>query len=195
MLKFVEALILSGLTNAKHLEDQGAIKISTAGILFLGTPHQGSPGVSLAQSLGRLASVYYYTNDTVLAMLEQHSTWLMGQSEHFKGLSTGFDIRYFFESRETYIKGGKRLQVCSNPITRTYADFAEKIVPKWSAALPGAVNAEIIPIQKDHISMVKFTSAEDNDFTTIAGTIRRMMKTSEDRVTRNWTAWDSSQSM
>ena len=124
MLTFLEALILSELSNARHLGNRKAIKLSTAGILFLGTPHQGSPNVSLAQFLGRIASIYYYTNDNILGVLEEHSTWLAEQTERFKSISTDFEIRFCFESRETYIKAGKKLLVCTNRVKRDHAYFS-----------------------------------------------------------------------
>ena len=111
-LTSLKALILSELSNIRHLGDRKAIKLSTAGILFFGTPHQGSPDVSLVKFIGRIASIWYYTNDNVLTHLEEHSSWLMEQTERFKSISTDFEMRFFFESRETHIQTGITRMVC-----------------------------------------------------------------------------------
>jgi hypothetical protein len=39
-----------------------------------------------------------------------------------------------------------------------------QVVPKASAVVPGAADAEQIMIHADHINMVKFKSKENNDY-------------------------------
>jgi hypothetical protein len=61
-----------------------------------------------------------------------------------------------------------------------------KLVPKSSAAVPGAVNAEAIPVNKDHIGMSKFESPEDEDFQTICGHLQIMVREAPNKMAERW---------
>lgn len=51
-----------------------------------------------------------------------------------------------------------------------------QIVPKSSAVVPGAVNAEPIAIMDNHLNMVKYTSLDDAGFNKVAGHLFLMAK-------------------
>ena len=61
-----------------------------------------------------------------------------------------------------------------------------KIVPKWSACIPGLADAEEVLVHKDHRSMVKFESQDDGDYRTISSIISRMSKDAPSKVEENW---------
>jgi DNA-binding GntR family transcriptional regulator len=60
-----------------------------------------------------------------------------------------------------------------------------QIVPKSSAVLV-TVNAEPIAINKDHVNINKFASANDEDFKTISSHLRVMVKAATERADANW---------
>jgi hypothetical protein len=47
-------------------------------------------------------------------------------------------------------------------------------VPKSSAIVPGARNAEAIGLNKNHMDMIKFCSAEDDDFLVVISLLQSM---------------------
>lgn len=77
----------------------------------MGTPHQGGNGVSWAQYLAYIASIYYHTSDHILKHLEEHSEWLEDQIEHFKSISSDFETKFCYETYPTRLKAGQSLLV------------------------------------------------------------------------------------
>ncbi|MCJ1342919.1 hypothetical protein MMC31_001108 [Peltigera leucophlebia] len=157
-----------------HNEHLKAIKLSTFGILFFGTPHQGGNDVSRGKRLVDVASVFYHTSDVLLNHLEKDSEWLETQLEQYKPISAEIFTLFCFESYPTSLKVG----------------ISRIIVPKSSAVVPGVVNAEAIEVRKSHVSMVKFKDNLDDDFQTVAGHIDLMVEKAQDKVVSNWAQWD-----
>jgi hypothetical protein len=60
------------------------------------------------------------------------------------------------------------------------------VVPRASAVVPGAVNAEPIVIHADHINMVKYISKDDNGYKTISGHLQIMVQSASDVVALRW---------
>ena len=61
-----------------------------------------------------------------------------------------------------------------------------QVVPRASAVVPGATDAEPIAIHADHIHMVKFTSKEDDGYKTVVGQLRLMVRDANGRVAARW---------
>jgi hypothetical protein len=59
-------------------------------------------------------------------------------------------------------------------------------VPKSSAVVPGAKGVGVIAINRDHRTMVRFSTAEDTEFRKIWGTISVMEKSCVGKIERNW---------
>jgi hypothetical protein len=60
------------------------------------------------------------------------------------------------------------------------------VVPRASAVVPGAADAEPIAIHADHINMVKFTSKEDSGYKTVSGHLRIMVRSARDVIALRW---------
>ena len=71
-----QALILSANYTEAHLPDRRYIKVSTYGILFMGTPHQGGEGVTWGILARNLASIFADTNREILEYLAKNPEWL-----------------------------------------------------------------------------------------------------------------------
>jgi hypothetical protein len=104
-------LIHSNLASKSHNKTHRALKLSTYGILFCGTPHQGGNGVPWAKLAMRIMSVYANTNTYALKQLESHSKWLNDQLEQFKSISSDFDTIFFYEGYATPLLGGASILV------------------------------------------------------------------------------------
>lgn len=55
-----------------------------------------------------------------------------------------------------------------------------------SAIVPGAVDAEPIPIAADHRNMARFTSENDPGYQKISGHIKLMIKTAVGEIDKKW---------
>ena len=111
-----QALVLSAICNETHLPDRRYIKVSTYGILFMGTPHQGGEGVTWGVLATNIASVFAKTNKEILKHLKKNSEWLEHQQALFLPISTQFETIYFYETYPTPLPGGGSLLVCLSRI-------------------------------------------------------------------------------
>ena len=99
---------MQALVLADHGDTFRNIRLSTAGIVFLGTPHQGSDtavyGVWLTQAVGN--------NPTLLESLKTNSSVLHEVARDFEASHGGSDTVCFYEDK-TATYGPWRIQVCS----------------------------------------------------------------------------------
>lgn len=66
------------------------------------------------------------------------------------------------------------------------AYYVFKVVPKPSAVVPGARDAEVIALTKDHINMVKARSPEDSNYKTLSGHLVLMAQEAGPKVLAKW---------
>lgn len=100
-----ETLHLSATRSINHNEMQRDIKLSTYGILFMGTPHRGGEGVPWAKLALNIVNVAQYTNSEILGHLEENSELLENQQTLFLPISRDFDTTYFYEEYPTMVAG------------------------------------------------------------------------------------------
>ncbi|KAL9084632.1 MAG: hypothetical protein Q9165_007987 [Trypethelium subeluteriae] len=136
----------------------------------MGTPHQGGSGVQLGKLLVNVASVFIPADDRLVKHLERDSEWLQQQLGQYGPISGEFVTKFAFEEYKTPTALGHSIMV----------------VPRASAVVPGAADAEPIAIHADHINMVKFTSKEDNGYETVSGHLQIMVQSASDIITFRW---------
>jgi len=158
VLKF--ALILANQTHEKHHFHHRSLADNTKGILFIGTPHQGTDSVTVAQHLAEICSINTRLNRALRRDLVTYSEMLQDQVSAYTAISGRYTTKFFYEAYGTRLPDG------STPV----------IVPKYSAVVPGMVNAEVVVLYKDHSGMVKFKSPTDCDFGTVSTTIKLMVR-------------------
>ena len=122
-----------------NLEEQRSVKLSTYGIIFMGTPHQGGQGVNMGKILVNVAKVLGDTNDSLLKHLEEHSDLLQQQISEFSLISQSFDIKFAYETKPTPLFGVVAKVVClscSSVITGFTPDLTfDRLSPnglRWS---------------------------------------------------------------
>lgn len=103
------ALLHSDMARLGHLEHQKAIKLSTYGVMFLGTPHQGGNGVNLAQIVTSVMSLFTYTNQKVLDHISPNSDWLQELQSRYNAISLDFETVFFYETWKMGTPVGKIL--------------------------------------------------------------------------------------
>ncbi|KAJ6125811.1 hypothetical protein N7471_010304 [Penicillium samsonianum] len=125
----------------------------------MGTPHQGGSGVAFGKLMVNIASVFVAADDRLLRHLEENSEWLQQQLGQYGPVSGDFVTKFAFEEYPTpTVLGGSIM-----------------VVPRASAVVPGAADAEPIIIHADHINMVKFASNSDEGYRKVSGHIKMMV--------------------
>jgi hypothetical protein len=107
----VQALIHSSLARQGAVQEHRAVKLSTYGIIFMGTPHQGGNGVAFGRRLVNVASVFVAADDNLLRNLEQHSEWLLQQLGQYSAISNDFVTKFAYEVYPMSTVLGKSFEV------------------------------------------------------------------------------------
>jgi hypothetical protein len=90
-------LIKQALVTAVHQREFMDIRLSVAGIIFLGAPFQGSSAAVYGMWLAQVAGL----DSTLLESLKKDSPSLQALSRDFWGSYSDYDIVCFYENRET----------------------------------------------------------------------------------------------
>ncbi|KAF8519772.1 hypothetical protein BU17DRAFT_47482, partial [Hysterangium stoloniferum] len=168
-------LIQASQAHKGHLVEHKWIALSTYGILFLGTPHQGTPAITNpANELLKLASLSSRTNNVLLKHLISNYEWLQQQSSSYNAISANFCTKPFYETLPTVLPD-KSSQI---------------IVSKLSVVIPGTVDMEMIGMSKDHNGITKFASQNDDDFICISATIQDMIKKAPPPIQLWWSKFE-----
>jgi hypothetical protein len=90
-----------------------SVKLSTYGILFMGSPHQGAAGVYLGELLLRIASIFIATDRKAVKHIQLGSEWLEQQLQQYAPISQDFVTKFAYETLPTTtIAMGKKIMVC-----------------------------------------------------------------------------------
>ncbi|KAA6413191.1 MAG: hypothetical protein FRX48_02935 [Lasallia pustulata] len=168
------ALIHSEAARRGALEEHRSIKLSTYGILFMGTPHQGGSGVHLGELMLKVASIFVTADDKILKHLERDSEWLQQQLGQYAPISNDFVTKFAYEMFPTRIALGKEIMV----------------VPQASAIVPGATNAEPVAIPADHLNMVKFASRQNGGYEKVSGHLQLLAEEAPEAIGARWEEQD-----
>ncbi|KAL6362010.1 hypothetical protein LRP88_05493 [Fusarium phalaenopsidis] len=166
------ALIHSDAARQGALAEHRSIKLSTHGILFMGTPHQGGNGVQLGRVLANVASLIVAADDRLLKHLERDSEWLQQQLGQYGPISDDFVTKFAYEEYATPTVLGHSIMV----------------VPKASAVVPGHADAEPIVIHANHTSMVRYPSRQDIGYVTVSEHLQIMAKDAIGNIQQRWEA-------
>jgi len=165
------ALIKASHSHKGHMANHKAIAVSTYGILFLGTPHQGTTMMTNpADQLLKLESLSTRTNNILLKHLASNSEWLQQLLSDYNAINAKFCTKCFYEILPTVFPD----------------QSSQIIVPKSSAVILGAVDVEVVGMNKDRNGMTKFRSQSDDDFIFMSFAIQNMIKNALSVVEQQW---------
>ncbi|RDW83502.1 putative kinesin light chain 1 protein [Coleophoma crateriformis] len=139
----------SALVLAVHQQDFTNIRLSVAGIIFLGAPFQGSDVATYGTWLARIADL----DTALLEMLRKGSPDLHGISSDFYGSYNQWDVVCFYEKENSYMQ--------------------TKVVNQQSARLLGK---RAMFLETDHSGLNKFSGADDENFILVRSEIQRMVE-------------------
>ena len=97
------ALILANQHNFDYKDRWKSVRLSVGGILFLGTPHQASPGDRWERMIRNIISVTALEN-TWSTSSEEALTLLELELEQYKSISADLPVACGFETRPTKIR-------------------------------------------------------------------------------------------
>ena len=145
-------------------KDSNTLANSTRGIIFLGTPFEGSGKAEWANNALRFLSWVSSTNDLKTKDLEERSAKLISVYDAFLKFLKGRDrskipieVACYFEEYPMYVAGKK----------------IGMIVPKQSASLPGI---DPLSISANHVDMCKFEDEYRNGFRSISEKLSQWIK-------------------
>jgi hypothetical protein len=82
--------------------------LSTHGLIFLGTPHQGSETANWATVLLDVMSIYKETNTKMIKNMRKDSDALQRQLDQFASIGMKFETKFFYETHATRTIGGAK---------------------------------------------------------------------------------------
>jgi hypothetical protein len=144
----IQALISAAACHAEHLIHHKHVELSTAGIIYLGTPHQGSDSAGLLKMLLDMMSLFASSTSRVVTDMKPLTDFLLIQQQQYRPISDQYLTYYCYETEPTMLPGGS----------------ATVIVPTASAVPPSATEAQRIEMTTDHIGIAKFESIGDGNF-------------------------------
>ncbi|KAI1306666.1 ribonuclease-like protein p/mrp subunit [Xylaria venustula] len=167
------ALVYSASRTSSHISHLHSIYLSTYGILFFGTPHQGSSTANLATFAQRIMdaivpSKLVDTQAQLLEALKEDSEVLQEITDNFTPLMRDLRIYFFWEQEKTDL--GYKL---------------DYIVSESSAA-PILDNTDRAGLRADHRSMCRFTSRNAPGYRLVASSLLRYSRDAPQAVSRKW---------
>ena len=115
-----QALINSDAARKGNNEDHRALKLSTYGIIFFGTPHNGGEHVKLGQILLQIADLFLDVNDRALKSMDPDSEFLATQTDRYTNISSDFETVFAYEVYETLVRG---VQIQASRISSATVQF------------------------------------------------------------------------
>ncbi|KAI2618459.1 hypothetical protein GGR54DRAFT_156526 [Hypoxylon sp. NC1633] len=158
-----EAILLSRNHPESHLCD---VFDCVIGVIFMGTPHQGSWMAHWATVPTNALGFVKSTNKTLLDALKTDNQILQSTQSRFLSMVRGL--------RE----GGKHFQVTCFFEELQLPVFGRVVVTRESATFESYMP---LSIHADHSNMVKFNSADDNGFKRLLGELMRWEKSASSR--------------
>ncbi|KAK4676008.1 hypothetical protein QC764_0084030 [Podospora pseudoanserina] len=167
------ALLYSNDVRAHHQEDFRSVFVSTYGIIFLGTPHNGSDIAIWGRVLQAMSEVaiprkLFETQSVLLKALKKDNEGLQEINSHFLDVYQRFRIQMVHEGHTSDVKGSKILVV----------DAASA-----GPQLPGVT---YYGIEKDHSGMCKFEGENAPGWRNVSTTLRQWVADGVNLIPPRW---------
>ncbi|KAJ2987280.1 hypothetical protein NUW58_g4596 [Xylaria curta] len=167
------ALVYSASRTSHHIRHLHSIYVSTYGILFFGTPHQGSGTANIATFVQRIVDVLVPsklvdTQSQLLDALKEGSEVLQEITDNFVPLMKHIRIYFFWEQEKTDL--GYKL------------DY----VVSESSAAPILDNTDRAGLRADHRSMCRFASRNSPGYKLVASSLLRYSRDAPQAISRKW---------
>jgi hypothetical protein len=167
------ALIYCRSQSDKKLAHLRSVYVSTYGILFLGTPHNGSDIAKWGTMLESICSTvlpkkFFDSSPQLVESLKTNNETLQNINRLFVDFIERFHIYFFHEAKPTDLKGTRKF-----------------IVDEDSAA-PTISGVERMGIEADHSHMCKFESENSPGYESVYDAIDRYSREAPSTVQHRW---------
>ena len=182
--------------NGNEYAPYKAVERSTYGILFLGTPHQGSAAVDLAALILQILSIGFDTTDTILNDLGLHSKALQQQQDQYNQICLRYATKCYYEIYATKLPLGKRIKVgCGFGKVINLSEVLFQLVERPSAILPESINSQSVALNRDHVNICKFGNFAESDFKIVISHLSEMVGAAPSNITKKWKMHESLQGL
>ncbi|KAL2829679.1 hypothetical protein BDW59DRAFT_141781 [Aspergillus cavernicola] len=167
------ALIYSRSITNEKVEHLRSIYVSTYGILFLGTPHNGSEVAKWGLLLQNICSAVLpkkvmESSSQLIKALKTNNETLQNINSLFADMLPRFHIYFFHETLSTDVKGSRELIVDEN------------------SAAPYADGVERMGIEADHSHMCKFDDENAPGYEAVAEALLRYSRDAPATIQERW---------
>jgi hypothetical protein len=163
--------------------------VSTYGILFLGTPHNGSSKAGLASVGSRMISALtpskVLDTDSQLAdALHEGSEVLQNITDMFAPLTKNFRIYFFWEQEKTNL--GTTLSYVWKQISLLWCSSDMNQIVEENSAAPILDNTERAGLPYSHSGMIKFESRSSPGYRLVVAALLRYSREAPAMVSTRW---------
>ncbi|OJJ51568.1 hypothetical protein ASPZODRAFT_55113 [Penicilliopsis zonata CBS 506.65] len=167
------ALIYCRSVTNEKIEHLRSVYVSTYGILFLGTPHNGSDVAKWGLLLQNICAAvlprkFMESSPQLIAALKTNNETLQNINSLFADIISRFHIYFFHETRSTDLKG------------------IREIIVDESSAAPYLDGVERMGIEADHSHMCKFQDENAPGFEAVAEALLRYSREAPARISERW---------
>ncbi|KAI1779448.1 ribonuclease-like protein p/mrp subunit [Hypoxylon cercidicola] len=167
------ALTYSASRTGHKIEHIHSIYVSTFGVLFFGTPHQGSRAANLATIAQRMIDTFVPsrivdTDSRLLSNLRESSEVLQDITDNFVPIMARLHICFFWEQEKTDL------------------GFKWEYIVVESSAAPILDNTDRAGIRQDHRNMCRFESRSSPSYTLVVATIARYSREAPEAIAHRW---------
>ena len=160
-------------------------------------PHQGGSGVSLGQICLNIVGIVAHSSTKLVDALDPASTELRTNLESYVPISNQCYTVFIYETlaMPVQIKGTSLTHVVVSPSLchlQILTDISSKVVKRESAVIQGQMNAVELGLNKNHETLVKFSSAGDSEYNDFCDYLIDVMKKPYTAVNDRWAEWDRS---
>jgi hypothetical protein len=165
-----QALISAAACHENHLVHHKNVEVSTTGIIYLGSPHQGSDGADMMKTMLGLMSLVAPTETETVKDISVLTDFLLLQQQQYRPISSNYLTYYGYETKATRLPGGS----------------SSIIVSTASAVPPSATEAQRVEMPADHIGIAKFGGVGEEAFQRLMSPIRAIAEDSKGRYKERW---------
>ncbi|KAG8825699.1 hypothetical protein FRC19_010689 [Serendipita sp. 401] len=129
--------------------------------------------------MGRLLSVYMYTNNQILSELDRDSPELEEIQRYYQSAGEQLSTIFFYEEYETPILGGR----------------TKLIVPRHLAVIQGDDRARVASLHADHCKIVKYRRTNEENYRKVVDYLLELAGKAKVTVDENWIREDGHRSV
>ncbi len=157
---------------ANHSDTFKDLRLSVAGIIFLGTPHQGSDAAGYVKWLARATG----RDKTLLESLTRNSQVLHVFAQDFETSYSNADLVCFYEEKHDLLGVKVRIACTRFSLLFHLKPYVLQVVDFQSASFN---NKRSIYLTTDHSGLNKFQGFEDQNFQLVLPEIQRMVQAAQ----------------